>query len=132
MKKNGILNSEISKVLSDLGHKDQIVIGDCGLPVPDGVQKIDIALKFDTPSFIETLDTVLSDMEIEKIILANEIKSDNKEVEGEIINLVGEDVDYDYTSHEEFKKLTRNVKAIIRTGERSPFANIILQSNVIF
>jgi len=132
MKKNGILNSEISKVLSDLGHKDQIVIGDCGLPVPDGVQKIDIALKFDTPSFIETLETVLSDMEIEKVILANEIKSDNKETENKIIDLVEEDVDYNYVSHDEFKNLTKNVKAIIRTGERSPFANIILQSNVIF
>ena len=37
MKKHGILNSDISKVLSDLGHTDQITIGDAGLPVPEGV-----------------------------------------------------------------------------------------------
>lgn len=41
MKKNGILNSDISKVLADLGHTDYIVIGDCGLPIPNQVKKID-------------------------------------------------------------------------------------------
>ena len=45
MKKNGILNSEISKVLSDLGHTDFICIGDCGLPVPDNVKKIDLFMR---------------------------------------------------------------------------------------
>ncbi len=132
MKKSGILNSEISKVLADLGHTDQIIIADCGLPVPDNVQKIDIALKFDTPSFIETLESVLDDMEIEKVILADEIKTDNEKVENEVFNLVGENVAYEYIPHEEFKKMAKNVRAIIRTGERTPFANIILQSNVIF
>ncbi len=45
MQKGGMLNSSIAKVLADLGHTDTIVIGDCGLPVPAGVQKIDLALK---------------------------------------------------------------------------------------
>lgn len=132
MKKNGILNSEISKVLSDLGHKDQIAIGDCGLPIPEGVKKIDLALKFDTPSFIETLETVLEDMAIEKVILADEIKTDNGEVLNETMRLAGDDIEYEYVPHEDFKNLTNNVRAIIRTGERTPYANIILQSNVIF
>ena len=44
MQKIGILNSEIAKVLADMGHTDTIGIGDCGLPVPDGVKKIDLAL----------------------------------------------------------------------------------------
>lgn len=50
MQKGGILNSHIAKVLADLGHTDTICIGDCGLPVPAGVQKIDLALTFGTPS----------------------------------------------------------------------------------
>jgi len=45
MKKHGILNSHISKVLTDLGHTDTIVIADCGLPIPDGVARIDLALE---------------------------------------------------------------------------------------
>lgn len=132
MKKNGILNSEISKVLSDLGHTDQIVIADAGLPVPEGVKKIDLALIANMPTFSNTLKAVLDDMAIEKVILAEEISTKNRGLEKEIFGLMDEDVEYKYVSHEEFKNLTEGAKAIIRTGECTPFANIILQSKPIF
>lgn len=131
MKKNGILNSEISKLLSDLGHTDQITIGDAGLPVPDGVMKIDLALKLGTPSFIEVLEEVLKDMAVEKVILAEEIKVDNESQLDAIHQLVGTN-EVEFVSHEAFKKRSGQSKAIIRTGEATPFSNIILQSNVIF
>lgn len=131
MKKNGILNSEISKLLSDLGHTDQITIADAGLPVPDGVKKIDLALKLGTPSFIEVLEEVLKDMEVEKAILAEEIKVDNESQLDAIHQLVGTN-EVEFVSHEAFKKQSGQSKAIIRTGEATPFSNIILQSNVIF
>ena len=131
MKKNGILNSEISKLLSDLGHTDQITIADAGLPVPDGVKKIDLALKLGTPSFIEVLEEVLKDMVVEKVILAEEIKVDNESQLDAIHQLVGTN-EVEFVSHEAFKKQSGQSKAIIRTGEATPFSNIILQSNVIF
>lgn len=131
MKKNGILNSEISKLLSDLGHTDQITIADAGLPVPDGVMKIDLALKLGTPSFIEVLEEVLKDMAVEKVILAEEIKVDNESQLDAIHQLVGTN-EVEFVSHEAFKKQSGQSKAIIRTGEATPFSNIILQSNVIF
>ena len=53
MQRGGMLNSSIAKVLADLGHTDTIVIGDCGLPVPAGVPKIDLALKPGMPSFVD-------------------------------------------------------------------------------
>jgi len=131
MKKNGILNSEISKLLSDLGHTDQITIADAGLPVPDGVKKIDLALKLGTPSFIEVLEEVLMDMAVEKVILAEEIKVDNESQLDAIHQLVDTN-EVTFVSHEAFKKQSGQSKAIIRTGEATPFSNIILQSNVIF
>ena len=131
MKKNGILNSEISKLLSDLGHTDQITIADAGLPVPEGVKKIDLALKLGTPSFIEVLEEVLKDMAVEKVILAEEIKVDNESQLDAIHQLVGTN-EVEFVSHEAFKKQSGQSKAIIRTGEATPFSNIILQSNVIF
>lgn len=48
MKRQGIINSSIAKVLVDLGHTDYIVVGDAGLPVPPGVCKIDLALTLNT------------------------------------------------------------------------------------
>ena len=66
MQKGGMLNSSIAKVLADLGHTDTIVIGDCGLPVPAGVPKIDLALKPGMPSFVDVVTEVAKNMVIEK------------------------------------------------------------------
>ena len=33
MKKGKLLNSEISSVISQMGHTDSLTIGDCGLPI---------------------------------------------------------------------------------------------------
>ncbi|HEY2420763.1 MAG TPA: D-ribose pyranase [Neobacillus sp.] len=131
MKKNGILNSHISEVLSRLGHTDTIVIGDCGLPIPDETMRIDLSLKIGTPSFIETLTVVLEDMQIEKVTLANEIMANNREIEQQVTQIVN-GVPIDYITHQELKELTKQAKAVIRTGEATPYANIILHAGVIF
>ena len=74
MQKIGILNSHIAKVLSDLGHTDQITIGDCGLPVPDNVLKIDLALTLGKPEFIEVVIEVAKYMQVERIYVAKEME----------------------------------------------------------
>lgn len=133
MKKAGILNSDISRVLSYMGHTDCIAIGDCGLPIPDEVERIDLALAFGIPSFMDTLRIVTGDMKIEKIVLAKEIKEQNPKVLGEIEQLfAGQDIAVEYVSHAELKEQTKSCKAVIRTGETTPYANIILQSGCIF
>ena len=35
-------------------------------------------------------------------------------------------------SHEDFKALTRGARAIVRSGEFSPYANVILRAGVVF
>ena len=133
MKKMGVLNSDISRVLSYLGHTDCIAIGDCGLPIPDEVERIDLALAFGTPSFMETLKVVVSDMKVEKIVLAEEIKTKNPEVLEEVKKLFQEqDIEIAYVSHEMLKEQTKRCKAVIRTGETTPYANVILQAGCIF
>lgn len=133
MKKAGILNSDISRVLSYMGHKDCIAIGDCGLPIPDRVERIDLALRFGVPTFMDTLKTVTNDMKVEKVVLASEIKQQNPKILKEIEELfMGNDIEIEYVTHAELKEKTQNCKAVIRTGETTPYANIILQSGCIF
>lgn len=133
MKKAGILNSDISRVLSYMGHTDCICIGDCGLPIPDEVERIDLALKFGVPTFMETLKVVAEDMKIEKIVLAEEIKTENPQVLSEVEALFeGQNIEVEFVSHTELKAQTNECKAVIRTGETTPYANIILQSGCIF
>jgi len=133
MKKAGILNSDISRVQSYMGHTDLICVGDCGLPIPDEVERIDLALKFGVPTFMETLEVVVNDMKVEKIVLAEEIKTQNPKVLAEIEALfAGQNIEVEFVSHVELKTLTRDCKAVIRTGETTPYANIVLQSGCIF
>ncbi|MFC9708832.1 D-ribose pyranase [Paenibacillus sp. JNUCC31] len=132
MKKQGMLNSHISKVLSDLGHTDMIVIADAGLPIPEGVPKIDVALKLGTPGFQEIVELIEEDMVVERVILAAEIKAGNPAALQFITEKFGDDAIDVSLSHEQFKALTRQAKVVIRTGEATPYANCILQSGVIF
>lgn len=130
MKEHGILNSEISKRLSDLGHTDLIAIGDCGLPI-DSDKKIDLVLKLGEPKFIDVLEVLLEDFGCEHYILASEIKEKNPDQEAAIKHLL-EGVSSEYISHEDFKKKLDEVKFVIRTGESTPYSNIILRSKNIF
>lgn len=133
MKRHGILNSDISRVLSYMGHTDCICIGDCGLPIPDETERIDLAVKFGVPTFMDVLKEVGNNMKIEKIVLAEEIKEHNPQVLAEITEYFkGQDVEVEYVSHVGLKQMTRECKAVIRTGETTPYANIILQSGCIF
>ncbi|MGG1242476.1 D-ribose pyranase [Bacillus cabrialesii] len=131
MKKHGILNSHLAKLLADLGHTDKIVIADAGLPVPDGVLKIDLSLKPGLPAFQDTAAVLADEMVVEKVIAAAEIKTSNQE-NARFLETLFSKQKIEYLSHEEFKLLTKEAKAIIRTGEFTPYANCILQAGVLF
>lgn len=131
MKKTELLNSEISYVISRLGHTQQIVIGDAGLPVPENVERIDLALVKGVPGFLQTLDAVLSEMEVEGIILAGEIREKSPQMEREILERFP-GVEAEYVEHEVFKEGMKGCQAVIRTGETTAYANVILRAGVTF
>lgn len=133
MKKIGILNSEISKVISELGHTDKIVICDSGLPIPSHVKRIDLALKKGVPSFIETIETVLVEMHSEQAYVAVELEALSPEMKRKLDEvLTANQIPVTQVGHEQLKELSKEAKAIIRTGEFTPYANIILEAGVIF
>lgn len=135
MKKTGIINADISRVLSYMGHTDRIAVGDCGLPIPEETERIDLAVRLGEPSFMSVLEALLDDMVIERVILAEEIRSNNPGLLTQIQELLvqrGINVPVEFISHSELKEQTKSCKAVIRTGENTPYANIILQSACIF
>ncbi len=131
MKKTGIINAPISAVIAALGHMDMLSIADAGLPIPQEVQRIDLALTQGIPGFLDTLRVVLSEMKVEKVIIAEEMKEISPDMLNEIQGLIG-DIPVDFVPHPDFKELTKSSRAIIRTGEYTPYANIILVSGVVF
>ncbi|QMT17060.1 D-ribose pyranase [Planococcus maritimus] len=128
MKKQGMINRDIAGHLAKFGHTDLLVIADCGLPVPEHVPCVDLAYRIGEPSFETVLKAVLEDFEAETAYIAQEISDHNKNLAADM----QEQLDCRYISHEELKAMSHSAKLIIRTGEASPYANVILQSGVIF
>lgn len=125
MKKVGIINQPISTVISGLGHTDAVTIADAGLPTPATSERIDLALTAGVPSFTQTLQAILEEMFVEKAILAEEMKTVSPHIFEDVARLLG-DVPIEVVPHVSFKELTAASRAIIRTGEFTPYANIIL------
>jgi D-ribose pyranase len=133
VKKNMLIHSEISYLIARLGHMDRIVIADSGLPVPRNVQKIDLALTGGIPGFIDTLKVIMSEMKIEKTWIAEEwLEHGDQVVYNEMCGLL-DNTPTETLPHDNFKEMVNQTAvAVIRTGECTPYANIILQSGVVF
>ncbi|MET0849080.1 MAG: D-ribose pyranase [Pseudomonas sp.] len=134
MKKTPLLNVALSRLIASLGHGDMVVIGDAGLPVPPGVELIDLALTQGIPDFISTLNVVLSEMQVERHVLAQEILDKQPPALSSLdeLNAKGALGQRELLSHDQFKVLSRQARAIVRTGECAPYCNIVLVSGVTF
>jgi D-ribose pyranase len=130
VKKTPLLNVALSRIVAGLGHGDLLVIGDAGLPVPRGVELVDLALTRGVPGFLDTLGAVLSEMQVETHWLATETAQRRpqiwKAVEGLALPRRQE------VSHEELKRLCLGARAVVRTGEFTPYSNVILGAGVVF
>ena len=131
MKKTTLLNSDLSYIIATLGHTDMLVIADAGLPIPSSTERVDLALVRGVPGAIETLSAVLSELQVERVILAKEAQEINPDFEKSVRDLLP-DVPVDFVSHDELKRLSANSRAVVRTGECKSYANVILVSGVAF
>lgn len=131
MKKIGVINGPISEVIAKMGHYDMLMVGDAGLPIPPGVRRIDLALCQGVPSFIQTLRVVLSELKLQSVVVASEMQEVSPELYKKALNEL-DGVEVEVVSHEELKAMSQKAVAVIRTGEFTPYANIILKSGVVF
>jgi len=134
MKKQGILNSSLSRIIASMGHTDRLVICDSGLPIPRSAETVDLALTANIPRFIDTLRAVLGEACFESAVVAAEMEKQNPRVFAELKGLLG-GIEVKAVPHEEFKRLSADgatSTAFVRTGEATPYANVILVSGVTF
>jgi D-ribose pyranase len=131
MKKRGILQHELSEVIAKLGHSDALVIADAGLPIPPHVRRIDLAVTGGIPRFMDVLRVVLEEMQVERATIAHEMLTRSPALHAELMAALGR-IPVDQLNHEEFKLMTAKALAVVRTGEFTPYANVILYSGVVF
>jgi len=131
VKKTILINSRLSKVIASMGHTDTIAIADSGLPIPKGVERIDLALTRDIPRFLDTLRVILAELCVEEAIVAAEMKEKSPEAYQKLIEILA-DIPIKEVPHEELKAMTKECVAVVRTGEYTPYCNVILRSGVVF
>lgn len=131
MKKTGILNRHLAAATARLGHTDEIVVADAGLPIPDGPLVVDLSIVAGTPRFMTVLDVLMEELVIEHATAATEVYSDNPETAGRLEELFPEGALSDLP-HEEFKERTADARVLVRTGENTPYSNVILRCGVAF
>ena len=133
MKKKGILNSELARMVAGMGHGDMLVVCDSGYPIPHNRPTADVILTVNIPRILDTLKVILEELHIEGAIVTNEMEKISNPMYKEIMKLVGH-VHVKKISHAKFKELTRSAHNIsfVRTGEATKFSNIILIAGVVF
>ncbi len=131
MKKTVLLQSDLSYVIATMGHMDTLVIADAGLPIPSETVRIDLALTKGVPGATQTLRVILEELKVEKVILAEEVKEHNPKFWVDVQELLP-NVPVEFVSHADFKARTAFARAVVRTGEFAPYANVILVSGVVF
>ena len=129
MKRTPLLHAELSHAIASLGHGDMLVIGDVGLPIPPGPRRIDLALTPGIPAVADVLRVVLAEMQVESAVIATEAVERSG---GALPAWCALPVQPQTVSHEEFKRRTQQARVMVRTGECTPYANVILVAGVTF
>lgn len=132
MKKIGILHGELSKCIATMGHGDMILIGDAGMPVPKGVPLIDLALVEGVPGFFSVLDAILKELCVQEGIVSCEMSEASPQIDQGLEHIIADSFKLERITHDKMKELSKDVRAIVRTGEFTPYANIILIAGVLF
>lgn len=130
MKKGLLLNAPLSAVVARLGHGDTVVVCDAGLPIPDGVERIDLAVSPGVPSLVQVLAAIAAEMQVERVVVAHEALASDRNAPA----WLPPEWVAQMTSvpHEAFKQRCASARAVVRTGECQPYANVMLVAGVTF
>lgn len=128
MKRTGLLNPDLCAAIARLGHTDTFVVADCGLPIPAAVPVVDLSLVFGIPSFADVMAALLAEVVVEGAVAAEEA------VGGPVDDLLRRHLEatVQWVPHERFKALVADASFVVRTGESTAYANVILRSGVPF
>lgn len=128
MKRSSILNKDLSEVIASMGHTEYLIVCDAGFPIPNDVRRVDLALTENVPDLTTVLSLIEKEFIAEKIYVAEDVLTNNKPLYHSIKQIYG-NVEIDTFPHEKMlTEVSRQAKAIVRTGSFEPWGNIVLQS----
>jgi D-ribose pyranase len=131
MRKRGLLQHALAGTIASMGHTDLLVIADAGLPIPPGVTCIDLAVRCGLPPMLDVTGAVADELQVEEIVVAEELVERDEGLSSALRELFP-DARFRSVSHDELKRLSAQARAVVRTGECTPYHNVILVSGVTF
>lgn len=133
MKKSGILHADLAAIVAGMGHGDKLVICDCGYPIPHDRPSADVVLTVGVPGLLQTLQVILQELHCEGAMMAREVDQRSPGIAREITAALGK-VPMKKIPHEKFKEFCRTAPNVsfVRTGEATPFSNVVLIAGVVF
>ncbi|MFI0976908.1 D-ribose pyranase [Streptomyces sp. NPDC021093] len=129
MRTDGLWHPRLLEIITSLGHGDLLVVADPGLPVPPGVEVVDLVWRRGEPAFLPVLEAVLDELVVEHATVAHEAADPDLLV---VFDQQFAGAPLDRVPHARLKKLTRHARAVVRTGETTPYANVVLRAGVPF
>ena len=131
MKKSGVLNRKLAATIAAMGHTDLLVVADAGLPVPSGVPCVDLAVTAGLPPVLDVVRAIAAELEVEELTVADELLARDETLPAEF-RACFPAARFRHIPHEELKALSARARAVVRTGECTPYANVVLASGVTF
>lgn len=131
MKKTGLLNRDLSAVVAAMGHYDRLVVSDAGFPIPLDVEYVDLSLRANEPTVMEVVRLLLEELEVEQVRIASEALEATPDRKEHLTELIP-NADVQDLPHAEFKQMAREARAVVRTGDYTPYANVMLISGVVY
>jgi D-ribose pyranase len=128
MLKGGILNPAINSLLSRVRHTNTLVIADRGFPFWPHIETVDISLVDDIPRVLEVLHAIKANFSIGRVFAAQEFLAVNTPQTASALDDALLGIPITFEPHVEFKKRVPHAIGLIRTGDTTQYANLILES----
>ena len=133
-----IISPELLKVLAEMGHSDEIVIGDGNFPAASNAKRL---IRADGHGVPELLDAILQvfplDTYVESPVMLMQVTPGDdvdpviwKEYR-KIVDKHQDNVKFEEIERFAFYERARDAYAIVATGEGALYANVILKKGVV-
>lgn len=129
MIKTGLLNPQINSLISRVRHTNTLVIADRGFPFWPMIETVDISLVDDVPTVLQVMAALRPNFVIGKVWMADEFLGHNDANTRAAFARSLEGIELLHEPHPDLKRRVPQAIGLIRTGDTTPYANMILESS---
>jgi D-ribose pyranase len=124
----GILNPDLLHLIARIRHTNTLVIADWAFPFWLEIETVDISLTKGIPTVLDVLDLLTPVFKVGRIWQADEFVASNSRETVEKFSRSFGKIPLTREAHVDFKKRVPHAIGLIRTGDPTPYGNIILES----